>query len=640
MCGICGKYSIDPEAVDRKRIARMCDVIVRRGPDDSGIWVSESSAGKRAKVGLGHRRLSIIDLSENARQPMSNEDGTVWVVFNGEIYNFRPLRQELIQKGHRFRSESDTEVIIHLYEEEGLQSVERLAGMFAFALWDSRKERLWLCRDRLGIKPLVYFRDGKSLSFASEIKALLADASIDREIDFEALGLYLRLNYIPAPWTIFKNIQKVMPGQFLVYESGKLEKCKYWKLPNTGLKIDESKSLNSIKEELYWLGRKAVSRRLISDVPLGAFVSGGIDSSIVVGLMAGLMDRPVKTFSIGYKDLPFYDESDYAKEVAAYHMTDHHEFRLSYQDVLDAIPEVLDDFDEPFADSSAIPTYIVSRETRREVTVALSGDGADELFAGYRKYSGEYWYRHYSFLPKHFRESVLKRLFANLPRSRSSKIFEYLRRADKFVQGAHDSQAERVWAWREIFPGNLAFDLLVPELRENILMDKARELTAAGLEGFLSDPVNRMLHLDVSGSLPDDMLNKVDRMSMRHALEVRVPFLDHELVEFAFTVPGELKLHRGRRKYILIETFKDLLPPKIRKRPKWGFEVPISAWLKKELKPYVDRYLSGQQIRRQGIFNPEAVKNLVGIHLSGKQELGWQLWNLIVFGHWYERYYR
>ena len=638
MCGIFGKIgSVELTKVE-DCVLSMGRKLFHRGPDDHGIY--KDSFGNDQMIGLGHHRLRIIDLSENARQPMCNEDGSVWIVFNGEIYNFKPLRQELIQKGHRFRSKSDTEVILHLYEEEGLQSIERLAGMFAFALWDSRKERLWLCRDRLGIKPLVYFRDGKSLSFASEIKAILADPTIDREIDFEALGLYLRLNYIPAPWTIFKNIQKVMPGQFLVFEGGKLEKCKYWKLPNTDRKIDESKSLNSIKTELFRLGRQAVDRRLIADVPLGAFLSGGIDSSIVVGLMDGLMDRPVKTFSIGYKDLPFYDETDYAKEVAAFHRTDHREFRLSYQDVLDAIPEVLDDFDEPFADSSAIPTYIVSRETRREVTVALSGDGADELFAGYRKYSGEYWYRYYSFLPKHFRESVLKRFFGGLPRSRSRKIFEYLRRADKFVQGAHDSQAERVWAWREIFPGDLALDLLVPDLWENTRMDKARELTAAGLEGFFSDPVNRMLQLDVSGSLPDDMLNKVDRMSMRHALEVRVPFLDHELVEFAFTIPGGLKLHRGKRKYILIETFKDLLPPKIRKRPKWGFEVPISAWLKKELKPYVDRYLSGQQIRRQGIFNPEAVKNLVGIHLSGKQELGWQLWNLIVFGHWYERYYR
>jgi asparagine synthase (glutamine-hydrolysing) len=570
---------------------------------------------------------------------MCNEDGTVWIVFNGEIYNFQPLRRQLIQKGHRFRSESDTEVILHLYEEEGLQSVERLSGMFAFALWDQRKERLWLCRDRLGIKPLVYFWDGKSLSFASEIKAILADPSLDKKIDFEALGLYLRLNYIPAPWTIFKNIQKLMPGQFLVYENGRVEKSKYWKPPDTDRKIDKSESFSSIKKELYRLSRQAVERRLIADVPLGAFLSGGIDSSIVVGLMAELMDRPVKTFSIGYKDLPFYDESDYAKEVAAFHRTDHHEYRLSYKEVLDAIPEVLDDFDEPFADSSAIPTYIVSRETRREVTVALSGDGADELFAGYRKYSGEFWHRYYSRLPRKLRESVLKPMFAHLPRSRSRKVFEYLRRADKFVQGAHDSQADRVWAWREIFSQELACNILVPDLREKIRMDKAEELTASGLGGFHSDPINRMLQLDVSGSLPDDMLNKVDRMSMRHALEVRVPFLDHELVEFAFWIPGDLKLHRGRRKYILIETFKNLLPQRIQKRPKWGFEVPISSWLKKELKPLVDRYLSPERIRSQGIFDPDAVQHLAAFHISGKREMGWQLWNLIVFGHWYETYY-
>jgi asparagine synthase (glutamine-hydrolysing) len=430
------------------------------------------------------------------------------------------------------------------------------------------------------------------------------------------------------------------PGHFLVLEKEKLEKGQYWQVPRSGVKQAAAGDPDTFKKELFRLSRQAVERRLIADVPLGAFLSGGIDSSIVVGLMAQAMDRPVKTFSIGYKDLPFYDETDYAREVAAFHGTDHHEFRLSYKDVLDVIPEVLDNFDEPFADSSAIPTYIVSRETRREVTVALSGDGADELFAGYRKYTGEYWHRHYARLPKSLRESILKPLFSRLPRSRSSRLLEYLRRADKFVQGAYDVQADRVWAWREIFGRQSAFDLLVPDLREKIRLDKAKELTAAGLQGFCSDSINRMLHLDVTGSLPDDMLNKVDRMSMRHALEVRVPFLDHELVEFAFTIPGDLKLHRGKRKYILIETFKDLLPPKIRSRPKWGFEVPISAWLKKEMRHYLDRYLSVKKIREQGMFDPEAVQRMVSLHTSGKQDLGWQLWSLIVFAHWHQTYCR
>jgi asparagine synthase (glutamine-hydrolysing) len=637
MCGICGKIAKMEASRLAATMRAMADSIIHRGPDDEGLEI-ESISGQW-NIGLAHRRLSIIDLSQNARQPMSNEDGTLWLVFNGEIYNFQSIRKELLNKGHRFRSESDTEVILHLYEEEGLECVNRLAGMFAFALWDSRKKRLWLCRDRLGIKPLVYLWDRKSLSFASEIKALLADPTVSKEIDFEALGLYLSLNYIPAAWTIFNNVRKLEPGHWLVFENGRLEKHRYWQIQNTDTSRLQPDKFDALQQKLYQLSQQAVERRLIADVPLGAFLSGGIDSSIVVGLMTRCMDRPVQTFSIGYKDLPFYDETQYASVVAKFHKTDHHEFRLSYKDILDAIPDVLDDFDEPFADSSAIPTYIVSRETRKEVTVALSGDGADELFAGYRKYSGEYWHRYYSLLPKKFRESVLKQMFANLPRSRSSKIFEHLRRADKFVQGAHDSQEDRVWAWREIFSRQLANDLLLPEIREQVPLEKARSFTAEGLRGFAADPINRMLHLDVTGSLPDDMLSKVDRMSMRHALEVRVPFLDHELVEFAFTIPGDLKLHRGKRKYILIETFKNLLPPKIQTRPKWGFEVPISTWLKKELKPYVDRYLSDKPIRQQGIFNPSAVKNLIGLHMSGKREMGWQLWTLIVFGHWYDRYF-
>jgi asparagine synthase (glutamine-hydrolysing) len=570
---------------------------------------------------------------------MCNEDGTVWVVFNGEIYNFGELRRELLQRGHRFRSGSDTEVILHLYEEEGLQCVHRLAGMFAFALWDGNRERLWICRDRLGIKPLVYFWDGATLAFASEIKALLADSALPRVIDFEALGLYLSLNYIPAPWTIFKGVRKLEPGHELLLEKGRMEKRRYWRIADRTAAPARAEDPGAVRRNLYRLCREAVEKRLEADVPLGAFLSGGVDSSIVVGLMARAMDRPVKTFSIGYRDLPIYDETDYAREVAAFHGTDHHEFRLSCRDVLDAVPRVLDDFDEPFADSSAIATYIVSRETRREVTVALSGDGADELFAGYRKYTGEYWHRYYSLLPGAFRESCLKPVFSKLPRSRSRRVSEYLRRADKFVQGAHPSLAERVWAWREIFGRDLMQKLLRPEIREKVSPETPRRLIAEGLKHFAADPINRMLHQDVTGALPDDMLNKVDRMSMQHALEVRVPFLDHELVEYAFSIPGRWKLRRATRKYVLVETFKPLLPPRIASRPKWGFEVPISAWLKKEMKHYLERYLSPDTIRGQGIFRPEAVQALVGAHLAGKQEMGWQLWNLIVFGHWHQTYF-
>lgn len=638
MCGICGKVASMHEIEMQDCIRSMSQRVVHRGPDDDGIYVNSFS--NEQTVGLGHRRLSIIDLSRKARQPMSNEDDTLWMVFNGEIYNFRELRQELLRRGHRFQSESDAEVILHLYEEEGVNSLRRLGGMFAFAIWDVRKSRLLLCRDRLGIKPVVYSYSGKQFSFASEIKALLADPSLSRDIDFSALSLYLSLSYIPAPWTIFKGIKKLEPGCYLVFENGKLKTHRYWDIPKPEEMESPSSNFRNIKQDLFRLLQQAVKRRLVADVPLGAFLSGGIDSSIVVGLMAQAMDRRVKTFSIGYKDLPFYDETDHAREVAAFHETDHRELRLSYRDVIDAIPAVLDDFDEPFADSSAIPTYILSRETRQEVTVALSGDGADELFAGYRKYTGEFWYNYYSFLPIRFREKILKKLSARLPRSRKNFVLESLRRTDKFIQGAHDTLEARVWAWREIFKSGMIYQLLLPEVRQMIIPENFRTIVMEGLKGFDDDPINRMLHLDVTGSLPDDMLNKVDRMSMQHALEVRVPFLDHELVEFAFSIPGDLKLNRNKRKYILIETFKSLLPPRIQTRPKWGFEVPISTWLKKELKPYIDRYLSESCITAQGIFNPKSVQELVASHMSGKQEMGWQLWNLIVFGHWHETYYQ
>jgi len=638
MCGICGKFSVDPEKVDSDLIARMCDTIRYRGPDDSGIWISDKSSGKR--VGIGHRRLSIIDLSEAGRQPMCNEDETIRLVFNGEIYNFKELRKELLDLGHRFRSETDAEVILHLYEERGLEAcLRRLNGMFAFGIWDEHKSRLILCRDRLGIKPLVYYTNGSSLIFASEIKAILKDPEVKKEIDWEALGLYLSLNYIPAPRTIFKQMKKLEPGCYLIAEKGSVSVHRYWEIGVTPDGPGAPLVFSQQKRRLFGLMEQAVSKRLISDVPLGAFLSGGIDSSIVVGLMARIMDRPVKTFSIGYKDLQLYDETDYAREVADFHHTDHHEFRLSHTDVLDIIPDVLDNFDEPFADSSAIPTYIVSKETKQEVTVALSGDGADELFAGYRKYTGEYWFKYYCLLPEIFRGKWLKGLVAKLPQSRDTRMTEYVRRVDKFVHGARPSLPERVWAWKEIFSNGQIRDTLLPEVLNRIDPDLGLRLTQQGLMRFDSDPINRMLYLDTTGSLPDDMLNKVDRMSMKQALEVRVPFLDHEVVDFVFSLGGDQKLHQFRRKYVLIETFKDLLPKSLLKRQKWGFEIPISVWLKKELRYLWDMYLSPEYIRSQGIFKHEYITRIFSEHLSGRVDRSWQIWNLIVFGHWYRRYF-
>jgi asparagine synthase (glutamine-hydrolysing) len=574
---------------------------------------------------------------------MSNEDQALWLVFNGEIYDFAETRKELVSRGHSLKSHTDTETVLHLYEEEGVACLKHLNGMFSFALWDARLQRLWLARDRLGKKPLVYYWDGKRLLFASEIKAILRDPEVPREIDFEALDLYLTLNYIPATWTIFKNIRKLLPGHYLLLEKGKLSIQSYWDIPvNEGEPEVPSPSdpvqWNQCKERLRALLDASVRRRLIADVPLGAFLSGGIDSSIMVALMARHSSRPVKTFSIGYKDLPSFDETRYAREVATFNRTEHYEFKLGYKDILDAFPKVLDNLDEPFADSSAVPTYIVSRETKRHVTVALSGDGGDELFAGYRMYLGEYWAKHYARIPGVLREKVIAPFIQSLPDARDKPSLELIRRAKKFLRGMSLSFPERFCGWREIFPFSMRRKLLRRPPDRNFYLDLIRQAVEEKKGLFPEDGINLMLYLDVKGLLPGDMLTKVDRMSMANSLEVRVPFLDYTLVQYVFGLKGSTKLGAWRGKHILLETFKDLLPPLLHNRPKWGFEMPIGAWLRKELKFLIDEYLHKDRVERQSIFDPRIIRDMVSNHMSGRQDTSWQLWNLIVFEHWYEKY--
>lgn len=636
MCGICGKIDLTGKAVPQALLRSMTESFAYRGPDDEGFFFE-------GPVGLGHRRLSIIDLSPSGRQPMSNEDQALWLVFNGEIYDFAETRKELVSRGHSLKSHTDTETVLHLYEEEGVACLKHLNGMFSFALWDARLQRLWLARDRLGKKPLVYYWDGKRLLFASEIKAILRDPEVPREIDFEALDLYLTLNYIPATWTIFKNIRKLLPGHYLLLEKGKLSIQSYWDIPvNEGEPEVPSPSdpvqWNQCKERLRALLDASVRRRLIADVPLGAFLSGGIDSSIIVALMARHSSRPVKTFSIGYKDLPSFDETRYAREVATFNRTEHYEFKLGYKDILDAFPKVLDNLDEPFADSSAVPTYIVSRETKRHVTVALSGDGGDELFAGYRMYLGEYWAKHYARIPGVLREKVIAPFIQSLPDARDKPSLELIRRAKKFLRGMSLSFPERFCGWREIFPFSMRRKLLRRPPDRNFYLDLIRQAVEEKKGLFPEDGINLMLYLDVKGLLPGDMLTKVDRMSMANSLEVRVPFLDYTLVQYVFGLKGSTKLGAWRGKHILLETFKDLLPPLLHNRPKWGFEMPIGAWLRKELKFLIDEYLHKDRVERQGIFDPRIIRDMVSNHMSGRQDTSWQLWNLIVFEHWYEKY--
>ena len=644
MCGICGKVNFSDQVVKDSQLRRMCRSFAYRGPDDEGIYIADANSDGNKQplnIGFGHQRLSIIDLSDAGQQPMSNEDGTIWITYNGEIYNYRGIAKELKKKGHQFRSDTDSEVVLHLYEEEGTNAVNRLNGMFAFAIWDENLKRLWVCRDRIGIKPIVYFWDGQHFAFASEIKALLTDPIISKELDYEALQLYLAFNYIPAPFTIFKGIKKLEPGKYLLLQDRNVEIKIYWEPPDS---VDQDiaslsfqEQIERFREPLFEGINSAVSSRMTADVPLGAFLSGGIDSSIIVALMARNSSRPVKTFSIGFKDDNLYDETHYAREVAELYGTDHHEFKLGFKDLLDVFPDVISTFDEPFADSSAIPTYIVSRETKKYVTVALSGDGGDELFAGYRSYLGEYWYSRYMQIPGLFREGLIEKLIKILPDSRDAKILEYIRRLKKFIRATKGSFPERVLSLKEVFPDEIRKYVLLNKFNNNNgSQDPALSWINRLVGCYNGDPLNTILYSDLKDSLPGDMLTKVDWMSMKNSLEVRVPLLDHRVVELAFRMNGSLKIANGKTKYILKETFKDLLPSNLYNRPKAGFEVPISRWLKTDLKFMIDQYLAKEKLKEQGIFDYEIVDELIQKHLSNKTDTSWMLWNLIVFQYWYQ----
>ncbi len=635
MCGICGKISLNGSKVDQDLLTRMTSILAHRGPDGDGTYIHH---GPRLSAGLGHRRLSIIDLSDAGRQPLANEDGTLWIVFNGEIYNFQRLKKALEKKGHRFKSRTDTEVILHLYEDEGAAGISKLRGMFAFAIWDERTETLLLVRDRVGIKPLLYYWDDRNFLFASEIKSILQDLTVRKEIDCNAMELYLTFNYIPAPYTIFKNIRKLKPGHMLVLRNGRVKEEAYWNIDlNTENQSRYPTDFRQQKEHLFGMLEEAVQLHMISDVPIGAFLSGGIDSSIIVGLMSRLSNQPVKTYSIGYKDMPLFDETRYARDVSILNHTDHHEIRLSAQDILSAIPCVLDSFDEPFADSSAIPSFVVSRETASNVKVALSGDGGDELFAGYRMYSGEYWHSIYKYIPRMARLQLIEPFLLSLPDSRDHLAADYTRRIKKFLRGAtKDVFEDRFLSWNEIFT-NEQRDGLVRSA-PNVTSDLGRQILSKRLNEYESDPLNRMLYADFKESLPGDMLQKVDAMSMLNSLEVRVPLLDHRVCELAFSLNGGVKLKRGRGKHILLETFKPILPPSLHKRPKWGFEIPIGKWMKTDLKYLIDEYLSRDLIQRQGIFHFDMIHQMVRNLMNNRMDTSWQLWNLIVFQNWYCRY--
>jgi asparagine synthase (glutamine-hydrolysing) len=621
MCGISGVYSTarrpSPDVLER-----MNGCLEYRGPDESGYF-------RDGPLGFAHRRLSIVDL-DTGRQPIFNEDESVCVIFNGEIYNHRDLRQELAAS-HTFTTETDTEVLVHLYEEDGPSFVERLRGMFAFALWDADAQRLLLARDRMGIKPLCFVDDGETVAFASELPALF-DSGVDLGgIDERAVSEYFALGHVPAPRTVFDNVRKLLPGGLLLVDDNGSRLEQFYAPTIERRELDFAETVRELRDRV----ESAVGRRLMSDVPLGAFLSGGIDSSIVVGTMAELMDDPVRTFTVGF-ERSLFDESWAAREVAEYHDTDHTEFTVTPDDVREIIPTVLDRLGEPFADQSLIPTYVVSRETSQNVKVALSGDGADELFAGYNKYRGEYYSKYYRRLPETLRADLLSPVINRLEASRTGRRGEFVRKAQKFTRGDVERVADRHFEWDRILADDVE-DLFhetspVAAGRERLREEHRKAKTVLPANG--RDDMSAILTVDSRFGLPNQILYKTDLASMYNSLEVRVPFLDTAVVEHALSLPSGYKITRGERKRILKRAFEDQLPENVLDRNKQGFDMPIGEWFKNELAGEFRDVLTAVDT---GLFDVGDVLDVFEDHRTGTAEHGKFLWSVYVFARWYRR---
>jgi len=625
MCGICGITNFDPQMpVDRKLLQAMCDVIRHRGPDEEGFY-------NNGNIGLGSRRLKIIDLS-TGQQPIHNEDKTVWIVFNGEIYNYRELRAQLVDKGHQFYTQTDTESIVHLYEEYGERCVDWLRGIFAFAIWDVKKKKLMLARDRVGVKQLYYRIGPGSLSFGSEIKCLLQDPSQKRSIDLMALRDFFTYLYIPGKQTIFEKIYRLPPAHLLICQNGRCSVTRYWELHPRPHQIG---SEDDLMEEFRCRFREAVKLRMVSDVPLGAFLSGGIDSSAVVAEMADLSSSPVKTFTIGY-EAEGISFGPYARLIAERFGTDHHELVVNPQ-IEDIIPTIIRSFDEPFGDSSAIPNYYISKLTREHVTVALSGLGGDEVGGGYERYLGVLVAEYYKKIPKGIREGLIGNLIKRLPDSKQGGLT--IDRAKRFIAGIDCDLQERYHRYVSTFAPKELDQLfrygMYQESKygpfENGFAQNIRMLST-------QDPLTQMIFMDFAMYLPDDLLVLTDRLSMAHSLETRVPFLDHRLLEFVATIPSNLKIRGWTKKYLLKKAFAPILPREVLWRRKKGFSVPLAVWFRGALRPFLLDWLSEVRIKRLGFFNEKMVSTLIQEHLACRHNHENKLWALLIFSIWYELY--
>ncbi|CAN5805150.1 asparagine synthase (glutamine-hydrolyzing) [soil metagenome] len=615
MCGITGKIFFDhSQEIDAVELKQMTDVIYKRGPDDEGFYVNKN-------VGLGFRRLSIIDLS-TGHQPLANEDDSIWIVFNGEIYNYRELQDDLIRKGHIFRTKSDTETIVHLYEEYGVDCVKHLRGMFAFSIWDNNKKQLFCARDRFGIKPFYYYSDNEKFVFGSEIKTILQSKGIDKTLSYDAINSFFAYGYITSDLAVYNNIKKLQPGHYLLLSlSGKpsIGIEKYW---NISFEPDYSKTEKQWAEEIEALLSEAVKLHMISDVPLGAFLSGGIDSSSVVAMMANNSNNPIETFSIGFKD-ERYNELKFAREIAQRYGCNHHE-QIVEPESISLLPKLVRAYDEPFADSSAIPTYYVSKFAREHVTVVLSGDGGDELFAGYDIYNFLHnIYKYNSPFPG-INKFIWGGINKLIPQKTTGKGLTYFLSQNRDYLGANLC----IWPKEERKKLILTSDTFqfknTPELfKEGILKN-----------GKGNDFISNLQYLDLQTYMVDSILTKVDRASMMNSLEVRVPLLDHKFAELTFKIPSNLKLKGNEQKYIFKKSMEKFLPGTILNRPKIGFGVPLSLWFKEELKEYVnDTLLSGDPLLSQYL-DRKYVIGMLANSKDGKRDFSSRIWSLLCFEEW------
>lgn len=615
MCGICGIYDSNQRNIDKKLIISMMDSLKHRGPDDFGFFFDNH-------VALGHRRLSIIDL-KTGKQPVYNEDQSITIVYNGEIYNFQEIKKELETKGHKFYTNTDTEVIVHAYEEYGESCLNHFNGMFAFAVWDSVKKQLFLARDRLGVKPVYYYFNGSKLLFASELKSILKDVSINRQVDLESLNHFFAYEYIPSPMTIFQGINKLSPAHYLILKNNKISLHSYWDINFKESNKNKQYFIKNIPEQL----KESVRKRLISDVPLGAFLSGGIDSSAIVSLMSQLTDN-VKTFTIGFEQ-ESYSESKDARLIAEKFNTDHHEKIVSSEDIIQLLSPITKEIDEPFGDLSIFPTYLVSQFAGKYVKVVLSGDGGDELFAGYDWYLANKLNDYYRFIPGH--RFILPGLFKELKQTEKSK--GVINKTKRFIEGTSMPDNLMHIRWMTSFDKSAQQDIYSKKIG---LTDPFNLITSyfSKAKGSL----NKMQYVDIKTYLPDDILTKVDRASMLNSLEARTPFLDYTFVEFAATIPQKYNLHFFDRKYIFKKSMQSFLPKETLYKSKQGFTMPMKQWLRTDLKDFMLETLSEKKTKEIGFLNQEYINKVINQHLLRKKDNQRQIWAMMNFHIWYENY--